>query len=630
LYGDLVRDYPRDRLALLIAHGLDFRCGLRDMLRDRIARVLPQWDRSVPQYGYLLGMHAFGLEENGDYARALTHAQRSLELVPRNASAIHVIAHVLEMQGTPEQGIAWLRRTQPIWSDNAGFRVHLAWHLALFQLDADAADDALATYDALIAPRLDGGNNGLVDASALLWRLQLRGTRSDRRWQKVTGLWIGRRMSGKPRIRPRACGDGFWRRPSSTALARDLAKRLTGDALLRSRSGHSELALAEPLAAAIMSFCRRRLRARIDCISSIRASADRCGGSIAQCDLIHLTLLEAALRGHRNPLARTLAAERAAAQAREPAQPLAEGTRVEPSAPSIWRRRPEYSRGDRNRPRDRNKFRNRAAPLVQWRLSAHGRQSVRETSHLHSGSGFSRRCRFRLGEPRADHAHRRSTRRFPLPPSAGAAAPPIAYEQVAGRAFGELDRSCPQRDHPGHRTGEGRRRQGALCRVVRDLQAGRHEQGERPDVARGAQSRPRLTPSLRRSRRSATSTSPARGRATTPAPPGAADGVGGRMQFLQVPVAKGPGGAPITGEVFGRIVNRSGKDSQPLWVQTNPVPYKPVSLDTTKSKLVSRGGEDLARRRDRRKGDSSRRLGRGPNAMRIRRSQARPTRGRSA
>jgi hypothetical protein len=64
------------------------------------------------------------------------------------------------------------------------------------------------------------------------------------------------------------------------------------------------------------------------------------------------------------------------------------------------------------------------------------------------------------------------------------------------------------------------------------------------------------------------------------------------MQFLQVPVARGPGGAPVTGEVFARIVNRSGPGSQPLLVQTNPVPYRPLSLDTTKAKLVSRGGEN--------------------------------------
>jgi hypothetical protein len=43
--------------------------------------------------------------------------------------------------------------------------------------------------------------------------------------------------------------------------------------------------------------------------------------------------------------------------------------------------------------------------------------------------------------------------------------------------------------------------------------------------------------------------------------------------------------------VLGRIVNRSGPGSQPLIVQTNPVPYLPVSLDTTKSRLVSRVAE---------------------------------------
>ena len=107
-----------------------------------------------------------------------------------------MIAHVLEMRGPPDKGIAWLRSTQPVWIANAGFRVHLAWHLALFQLDADAAADALATYDELIAPRLDGGNNGLVDASALLWRLQLRGAGSRRRWHDVVRLWLRERVFG--------------------------------------------------------------------------------------------------------------------------------------------------------------------------------------------------------------------------------------------------------------------------------------------------------------------------------------------------------------------------------------------------------------------------------------------------
>ena len=309
-YGALLRDYPRDRLALLVAHGLDFRLGRRELLRDRIARVLPHWDARDPEYGYLLGMHAFGLEENGDYDRASAEAHRSLELVSDNAAAIHVIAHVLEMQGPPEQGIAWLRKTQPIWVGNAGFRIHLAWHLALYQIDADAAADALATYDNLIAPQLDGGNSGLVDASALLWRLQLRGAGSLWRWREVTGLWMRQRTIGE---RAFELVHAVMALASSKqhGRARQLAKRLQSDAMLRARSGSEELALAGPFSAAIMSFSRGDYDGVVESIAKIRAAADRCGGSVAQCDLIHLTLLEAALRAHRKNLARSLADERA-------------------------------------------------------------------------------------------------------------------------------------------------------------------------------------------------------------------------------------------------------------------------------------------------------------------------------
>ena len=68
-----------------------------------------------------------------------------------------------------------------------------------------------------------------------------------------------------------------------------------------------------------MSFCRGDYDGAVKSISAIRTAADRCGGSVAQCDLIHLTLLEAALRGRRKGLARTLAAERAV---RKPASRL--------------------------------------------------------------------------------------------------------------------------------------------------------------------------------------------------------------------------------------------------------------------------------------------------------------------
>jgi hypothetical protein len=63
--------------------------------------------------------------------------------------------------------------------------------------------------------------------------------------------------------------------------------------------------------------------------------------------------------------------------------------------------------------------------------------------------------------------------------------------------------------------------------------------------------------------------------------------------WLQVPIAKNPDGSPLTGKVLARIINRSSMEAQPLIVQTNPVPYMPADLDTAKATLVSRDHESI-------------------------------------
>src|SRR5882762_1166862 len=63
--------------------------------------------------------------------------------------------------------------------------------------------------------------------------------------------------------------------------------------------------------------------------------------------------------------------------------------------------------------------------------------------------------------------------------------------------------------------------------------------------------------------------------------------------YVVVPIAKHPDGSPIRGRVMGRILNASGVNSQPMIVHSNPVPYKPVSLDTRQAKLVSRVHETI-------------------------------------
>ena len=92
LYGEILHDYPRDTLAMQVAHIGDFLLGQSTMLRDRLARVLPEWEESVPGYSYLLGMHAFGLEETNDFAAAEATGRRAVELNPRDPWAIHAVA----------------------------------------------------------------------------------------------------------------------------------------------------------------------------------------------------------------------------------------------------------------------------------------------------------------------------------------------------------------------------------------------------------------------------------------------------------------------------------------------------------------------------------------------------------
>jgi Alpha/beta hydrolase domain len=69
------------------------------------------------------------------------------------------------------------------------------------------------------------------------------------------------------------------------------------------------------------------------------------------------------------------------------------------------------------------------------------------------------------------------------------------------------------------------------------------------------------------------------------------DMTAGANHWLQLPIAKNADGSPITGPVFARIINHSGPQAQPLMVQTNPVPYLPADLDPAQATLVSRDHE---------------------------------------
>ena len=313
LYGEIVADYPHDTLALRVAHFGDLQWGRTERLRDRVAGVLPHWHEGMEGYTHVLGMYAFGLAEAGDYELAEQVGRRALELDRGNAGAIHAVAHVLEMQGRVEEGIAWLHATARNWTRNAGYAPHLWWHLALYHLDLSDTKAALRIYDRQLHGGVGPSTSALVDASALLWRLQLRGVDVAARWRAVAAGWTQRHVDG---LRP--FNDTHAMLAFVAAERRSSAKGLM-DALRSSAARSPDLheiihGAALPVCEALMAFGARDYEAAAATLHELRHLTKRCGGSRAQCDLLHLTLLESALRSGHTSMAGSLVAERIASR----------------------------------------------------------------------------------------------------------------------------------------------------------------------------------------------------------------------------------------------------------------------------------------------------------------------------
>ena len=305
-YARLSEAFPRDLLALFAGHQADFFTGRKAMLADRIRRALPHWSSAVPGHSFLFGMLAFGLEENGDYSAANDAGLRALADVPDNSWAIHAIAHCHEMQGEREKGIRWLGDTGPHWQDNALLAVHNWWHLALFHLGLGDHGAAMAIYDDHIRPAAGAPAIELVDASAMLWRLQLAGAAVGDRFTAVSDAWdqafAGHDAHGHygfDDLHAAMAHAGAGRLERATPHLADLSLRAA------SAAPHARvLALAGlPLVRAVYALAAGDRALAADLLWRHREEAIHLGGSDAQRDILRLTLLAAADADARHPVA---------------------------------------------------------------------------------------------------------------------------------------------------------------------------------------------------------------------------------------------------------------------------------------------------------------------------------------
>lgn len=184
--ADSIEDHliakPTDFLAVKLAHGLRFMCGQPTKMLATTATVLPSWTPDNGGYGFLLGCHAFGLEECGHYREAETTGRKGVLIEPADAWGLHAVSHVMEMNTRTDEGALWLEASRALWPKCNNFGFHLAWHLALFRLEQSNHDAVLDLYDKDIAPAPSKDFRDMANAASILWRLEQEGVQVGERW----------------------------------------------------------------------------------------------------------------------------------------------------------------------------------------------------------------------------------------------------------------------------------------------------------------------------------------------------------------------------------------------------------------------------------------------------------------
>lgn len=320
---DVSIDHPLDALALHAGHQIDFFRGDSRMLRDRIARALPAWSTSIPGYHALLGMHAFGLEETGDYTRAIAQGHAAIERERRDTWAWHAVAHAHEMLNQPRAGLDWMHSDVDAWAHDSFFAIHNWWHTAVYHLELGDNDAALKLFDGPVAGDQSAVTLCMIDASALLWRLMLRGVDVTSRFAPLADRWTPLASAGNYAFNDmhammafvgagRATEQQTVLQAQQAVLAGDLTVAADNLAFMRD--------VGDPTTRAIQAFGQGRYAQCVQLLRPIRHVAHRFGGSHAQRDLLDQTLIVAAHRAGFDTLTAALVNERVAMR---PLTPLA-------------------------------------------------------------------------------------------------------------------------------------------------------------------------------------------------------------------------------------------------------------------------------------------------------------------
>ena len=189
VWEEILDQHPLDVLAFRLHHFQAFWHGRPDLMAAQADAAHQRWSPELAGWPALLACRCFAHEELGNYAVAEASGREAIALAPGDLWAAHGVAHVMEMQGRHDEGIAWLAGLEPNWEGGNNLVHHLWWHRGLYHFERREFDEVLALYDRRfrdLASQLTQANPDLYidvqNAASMLFRLERQGIDVGDRW----------------------------------------------------------------------------------------------------------------------------------------------------------------------------------------------------------------------------------------------------------------------------------------------------------------------------------------------------------------------------------------------------------------------------------------------------------------
>ncbi|XP_019617880.1 PREDICTED: tetratricopeptide repeat protein 38-like [Branchiostoma belcheri] len=316
VWENILLEHPTDMLAVKLSQMSYFTLGDVTQMRDSVLRVIPAWKPTMPLYGYLHGMEAFGRVQTNFYREAEQAGRKALELNPLDIWARHAICHVMEMEGRQKEGIAFLSNSENDWNKHT-LTGHCYWHWALYHVERGEHYAALNIYDKQYWGKR---NLYLADPCSLLFRLNMEGVDVGDRWDDTYEMckpYLDERITVFNDVHNLMSCLGAKQQDSTKKLMESLRNFV-------SEEGSQSVVAKEvgvPVCEALVAYDEGDYARAVDLMAPVRYRIGSIGGSKAQMDVFRLCLINAAIRSpnkQHQKLARALLMERKALKENSP------------------------------------------------------------------------------------------------------------------------------------------------------------------------------------------------------------------------------------------------------------------------------------------------------------------------